>query len=1018
MQSKGLIRTLLILIAIVSAIQLFYYIPTRRVEADADSYANTAAAKVGEESKYVAYKAAKANFLDSMSSEVVMDLPGGIGSYTYNDLKKRQLALGLDLKGGMSSVLQVDLKEMLKTLAGRNAKDPQFLQALADAEKMQESSQSDYVTLFGQAYQKIAPNEKLNSIFLGSAALNDINVETTNGEMIRLLGQKADETVNLTYRMLKERIDKLGVTQPNVSLDEGRHLILVEMPGIDNPKRAKQFLQASAKLEFWETYRVTDPGIIGAFQTADKRLASLMGEELQVAKDTSYTYTYDEDGNVSDSTLVVSEGKGFANAGPLLSKLTLNGTAGAAFARTVVGIADKNKKEEVKALLNKEEVRSLFPKNSKFLWSYKPYQDPETKEFTNQYELYLIKTQSGTDKAPLEGDVVIDASQSLDPNTGEPEVSLRMNAEGSKEWARMTTKAYNNGGRELAISLDDQVVSAPGVNNGPITGGASSISGGFNVQEAIDFANILEVGKLPARTKIIQSSTVGPSLGAANIKASMNSLLIGFGLVLLFMLLYYGGAGIVSIIALLANILFIFGALSSFGTVLTLPGIAGIVLTIGMAVDANVIIFERVKEELREGKSLLASVADGFKNSYSAILDANITTLLVAAVLAYFGLGPIKGFAVVLIIGVVSSLLTAVLFAKLLIDGWLSNESRSMSFWTGFSKNLFANMKVDWLGKRKMAYIISGALFLLSVASILTRGFELGVDFKGGYSYNVEFADGAFDRDDMAKVLDDAFGSKTIIKKVDTENTYNITTTYLVGDNSDTADDQVNQKLFDGLNSLAGGSLNIDDFLTADSNSKVKVTSFNKVGATIADDIQSSSWLAGLCALLLIFLYILIRFNKWQFSLGAVAALIHDSVILLGVFSLLRGFLPFSLEIDQAFIAALLTVIGYSINDTVIVFDRIREYLGIYTSKSKDTVLNMAINSTFSRTIMTSLTTMLVVLILLLFGGASIKGFAFALFVGILVGTYSSIFVATPIVREFSDDLKESFIEKEIVDEI
>lgn len=1014
MQSKGLIRTLLILIAIVCAIQLFYYVPTQRIEKDAESYAELMSDKVGEESKYVAYKSAKANYLDSMSSETVLNIPGGFGSYTYNDLKKRQLALGLDLKGGMSSVLQVDLKDMLKTLAGRNSKDAVFVQALEAAEKAQESSQSDYITLFADAYKSLAPGTPLNKLFLGSGMLQDVNVETGDGEIVRLLRQKGDETVSLTYRMLKERINKMGVAQPNVTLDEGRDLILVEMPGIDNPKRAREFLQASAQLEFWDSYRASDPGILAALQTADSRLAATMGKELSVKKDTTYTYTYDENGNVTDSTAVVTDGQGFADQGPLLSNLTLNGTAGVGFARTVLGIADKNKMSSVSDLLAKEDIRALFPKNSKFLWSYQPYEDAESGESTHKYELYLIKTQPGTDKAPMEGDVVTEASQTLDPNTGEPEVSLRMNSEGSKAWARMTTNAFNNGGREIAIVLDDQVVSTPSVNNGPITGGSTSISGGFNVQQAIDFANILEVGKLPAKTKIIQESTVGPSLGAQNIKASTTSLLVGFGLVLLFMLLYYGGAGIVSILALLLNVLFIFGALSSFGTVLTLPGIAGIVLTIGMAVDANVIIFERVKEELREGKGILAAVAEGFKNSYSAIIDANVTTLLVAIVLAYFGLGPIKGFAVVLIIGVVSSLITAVLFAKLLIDGWLSKDGRQLSFWTGFSKNLFTNMNIDWLGKRKMAYIISGVLLVASVLSIMTRGFDLGVDFKGGYSYNVQFDGKDITRKQMSTALDEAFGSNTIIKKVDTENTYNITTTYLVGDKSEDADERVNVKLFEGLNALAGGGLDYDQFLTPDSKSPIKVTSFNKVGATIADDIKNSSWLAGLSALILIFLYIFIRFNRWQFSLGAVAALVHDSIILLGVFSLARNLLPFSLEIDQAFIAALLTIIGYSINDTVIVFDRIREFLGIYTNKSKDTVLNMAINSTFSRTIMTSFTTLIVVLILLIFGGASIKGFAFALFVGILVGTYSSIFVATPIVREFSDDLKQAFIEEEV----
>lgn len=1013
MQAKGLVKILLVLLAIVSAIQLFYYIPTNRVENEAEAYAEERAGLVGEASRSVEYKMAKSQFLDSMSSETILNIPM-INSYTYSDLKQRQLALGLDLKGGMSSVLQVDLSEMLKALAGRNGDDPDFVAAMNAARDAQKSSQSDYITLFADQYQKIAPGKQLSRLFLGNERLGDVNVNTTNGEVVRLLRQRADETVDLTYKMLKERIDKMGVTQPNVTLDAGRDLILVEIPGVDNPERARQFLSASAKLEFWDSYRIGDPGVMAALQTADKRLADKMGTEIKL--DSIYDYKYDEDGNVVDSFKVASTDNAFNARGPLFSLLSLNGAGGVAFPRTVVGVAEKNKRKAISDMLEQEDVKSLFPKNSRFVWSYKPYKDLESNKLTTMYELYMIKTQSGTDKAPLEGDVVVSASQSLNPNSGEPEVSLRMNSDGAKRWAKMTTEAYQNGGREIAILLDDQVVSAPGVNNGPITGGNSSISGNFNVQEAVDFANILEVGKLPAKTESIQESTVGPSLGAKNIKASMISLLVGFGLVLLFMMFYYGGAGIVSIIALLTNLFFIFGALSSFGTVLTLPGIAGIVLTIGMAVDANVIIFERVREELREGKSLLASIADGFRNSYSAIIDANVTTLLVAAILAYFGLGPIKGFAVVLIVGVISSLITAVLFGKLMIDGWISKD-RSMSFWTAGSKNMFSKINVDWIGKRKIAFMISGLLLTVSILSIIFKGFDYGVDFKGGYSYNVQFDGVNVSQADLNKTLDGVFNGGTLVKKVDTDNTYNITTTYLINESGDDVDAQVANKLREGIQSLTGTTIDADKFITPDSDSPVKITSSTKVGPTIADDIKNSSWEAGLGALLLIFLYIFIRFNKWQFSLGAVAALIHDSVIVLGLFSLFSGILPFSLELDQAFIAALLTVIGYSINDTVIVFDRIREYLGIYTSKDKDEVLNMAINSTFSRTIITSLTTLIVVFILLVFGGASIKGFAFALFIGILVGTYSSIFVATPIVREFSDDLKAAFIEKEVLNE-
>ncbi|NNF20439.1 MAG: protein translocase subunit SecD, partial [Saprospiraceae bacterium] len=547
--------------------------------------------------------------------------------------------------------------------------------------------------------------------------------------------------------------------------------------------------------------------------------------------------------------------------------------------------------------------------------------------------------------------------------------------------------------------------------NGPIPGGNTQITGNFSVQEAADFASILEVGKLPAKVDIIQNTTVGPSLGQKNIDSSIRALGIGFGMVLLFMILYYAGAGFVSIIALILNLFFIFGALASFGTVLTLPGIAGIVLTIGMAVDANVIIYERIREELRAGKSMLASINDGFKHSYSAIIDANVTTILVAMVLAYFGLGPIKGFAVVLIIGVLSSLFTAVLVGRMVIDWWTKGD-RNIAFWSGLSKGMLANLNIDWLGKRRIAYVVSGVLIIAGLASIFTKGFDLGVDFKGGYSYNVEFAQGSnIDPESLRTGLESYLENPPLVKAVDTENTFNIVTDYLINDPEDDAADRVMAKVHEGLSGVTGINVDFDEFVKTDSESDMHVTSSYKVLPTIADDIKKSSFYAGIFALLLIFLYIFIRFNRWQYSLGAVAALFHDSLIVLGLFSIFWGVLPFSLEIDQAFIAALLTVIGYSINDTVVVFDRIREYLGIHTSKSTDEVLNLAINSTFSRTLITSFTTLIMILPLFIFGGGSIKGFTFAIIIGILVGTYSSIFVATPIVRDLSEDLKPKGVE-------
>jgi SecD/SecF fusion protein len=630
--------------------------------------------------------------------------------------------------------------------------------------------------------------------------------------------------------------------------------------------------------------------------------------------------------------------------------------------------------------------------------------DFETNEVTDNYELYALKP-SRDGKAAMTGDHVVDASANPDPQTNEVAVSLKMDNTGAKIWGQLTTEAAQDNNREIAIVLDDEVVSAPRVIN-PILTGDSQITGSFSIQEGKDLANILQIGKLPTDTEIIQESLVGPSLGEENIRNSTIALTVGFILVLLFMIAYYGGGGIVSILALILNIFFIFGALASYGTVLTLPGIAGIVLTIGMAVDANVIIYERIREELREGKSLLMAVSDGFQNSYSAIIDANVTTLLTAFVLAYFGLGPIKGFAVVLIIGVLSSLFTAVLVGRLMIDQWLKNKERSMSFSTGLSKNAFADLSIDWLGKRKMAYIISGAIILAGLVSMATRGFELGVDFKGGYSYNVTIEGAEVEASALRSALTEAFeGNEPIVKSVDTENTYNVVTDYLVESTDDDADEKVMMALYNGVNGITGGNIDLEQFKAPDGNG-THVESSSKVGPTIADDIKSSAFYAATFALLLIFLYIFIRFSKWQYSLGAVAALFHDTLVVMGIFSIFHGILPFSLEIDQAFIAAILTVIGYSINDTVVVFDRIREFLNNYTKSSKEEVINSAVNSTVSRTIITSLTTLFVVAILFFFGGASIRGFAFALLVGILVGTYSSIFVATPIMSDLTGELR------------
>ncbi|HLO55403.1 MAG TPA: protein translocase subunit SecDF [Saprospiraceae bacterium] len=1005
MQGKGLVKVFLVLITVVCLLQFTYFIPTNRVESDAASYASSISGS--EDPLNESYKTARARYLDSMSSEEVFSIPL-LKSYTYNELKQQQLALGLDLKGGMSTTLQVDLEDFLKSLAGRNANNVEFLKALDNTREAMKSSQSNYITLFVSEYRTIAGDNKLAKIFARSETLGEISTSTTDGEIERLLRSKADQTVNLTFERLKQRIDRLGVAQPNVSLDPNRDLILVEMPGIDNPERAKQFLTASAKLEFWEVYRTTDPGISAAFQQADARAsgASPSIDSTTVEMDTIKVPAYDDLGTLlPDSTIqLVPKAQNTATGatGSLFSALTLNSGT---LSQSVMGLVEKGKKSFVDDIFKREDIKSLFPKNSKFMWSREPSVDP-TGVTTNQYELYLIKTQTGTDIAPLDGGVITSASQNLNTTNGKIEVNVRMNAAGAKKWAEMTTKAAGDGNREIAIALDDEVVSAPTVND-PITQGSSSITGNYTVEEATDFASILEVGKLPAKTKIVQSTNVGPTLGKANISKSINSLLIGFLLVIITMLAYYAGGGVIAIISLLLNVFLIFGSLSSFGTVLTLSGIAGIVLTIGMAVDANVVIYERIKEELESGKDLKQAISDGFYHSYSAIIDANVTTILTAIILAYFGLGPVKGFAVVLIIGVLCSVFTAIFVSRLLIDWWVG-KGNDLSFWTGFSKGAFKNINIDWIGRRKIAYAFSGLLIAAGMVSIFTSGFDLGVDYKGGFSYNIQFAEkDNISADALRDGLTASFGETPVVKQVDAANTFNVITSYLVTETADSTANKVLAKLHEGVVGITKSDVSLADFSnTETSNDKMHVISSAQVGPNIADDLKQSSLYAGLFALTAIFLYILLRFSKWQFSVGAIVALAHDALVVLSVFSLGRAFLPFSLEIDQAFIAALLTVIGYSINDTVIVFDRIREFLGLHSNKPQDEIINAAINTTLSRTLMTSFTTIIVILVLFLFGGASIKGFAFALLVGITIGTYSSIFIASPILHDLGSNLK------------
>lgn len=1011
MQSKGLVLFFVWALTVACLLTYMSMWRTSGIESDARDYATlqqstNGVPRLNLDKSPVTWQQDYSKYLDSMSTVKIWGW-SFLKEFTYADLKKSQLGMGLDLKGGMGMVLQVDLADFLKSLSGYNT-EPAFLAALELAKEKQKTEQADFITLFVQAWKEKGEGKSLASLFARQDMLKAENINTNSPDAATEAAIKklAGGTVEETYKRLKQRIDKLGVVQPNVSLDKQRDLILIELPGIDNPERARKMVEGRAKLEFWETYRISDPGIAQGLIDADKRLIALLKGDTTVTvvkKDSVMVYPLGANG-LPDSTktkIKVAAPEAQAETGPLLKALLLNASQQGVPPSPVVGYADKNQRESISGYLSRPEIKSMFPADIAFYWGNKPIenkvQDGES-TVAGKYMLYALKKNRGSELPPLDGSVVTGASAEPD-SKGEIGVSLRMNNEGAKSWASLTKKAFEGGQREIAIALDDEVVSAPSVR-GVIDGGTSSITGGFNLEEARDLSQILEVGKLPAGTHIVQESQVGPSLGQENINKSLFTMLLSVALLCGFMILYYNRGGVVSVVALLANIFFLIGTLSSMGTVLTLPGIAGIVLTLAAAVDANVIIYERIKEELRHGIPMLKAISLGFNRALTAIIDANVTTLLTAVVLIYFGLGPIKGFGTVLLIGILSSLFTAVLLGRLITDWWTARGGE-MTFSRHFSENVLANVDIDWMSKRKYAYMFSGAIILIGIASFFMRGFEMGVDFKGGYSFNVQFEQ-PVDGDKVRAGLTPVFDNKTpIVKAVSSTNTFNITTSYLIDEQGSI--EKVIEKLHSGL-TAAGVVKNDLETFKRTSGTGTHIVSSSQVGATVADDIRSSSFSAALWALGLIFLYLLIRFNRWQFSLGAVLALFHDVLITLTFFTLLHGLVPFSLEIDQAIIACILTVIGYSVNDTVIVYDRIREFINLFAGRPKEEVFNKAINSTLTRTLITSGTVAAVVFLLFAFGGSATKGFAFGMLVGMIFGTYSSIFMASALVVDLTSE--------------
>ena len=981
MHNNGLIKFFALCFALVSIYQISFTFITSSVEQDAESYSLST---VSETEKNYSEKRQEiyTSYLDSIADESIF------GFTSYKSAKSKELNKGLDLKGGINVILQISVKDILLGLS-ENSRDVVFNNSLNRADQLQKESNQTYLESFFTAFDEIKGDVNLASpdIFANRTLSDDINFEMSDEEVKPILKQKIDESIVSAFEVLRKRIDKFGVTQPNIQRLGNSGRILVELPGAKDVARVQKLLQSTAQLEFWFTEK--NDSYLSFLSDANELLKSKLenNQELEkVVESKIDDLLADVEANDSITSL---------DKNPLFDIIVGTGYQGG----PVIAQFFEKDQTKVEEYLSDPEIRQLLPNDkryTKFLFG-KP--DPATKIV----DLYVIKANRNN-MPPLGGSVVVDASQSYD-QIGSPAVSMQMNGKGARQWEEMTGVAYQEKGN-IAIVLDDIVYSAPGVSKGPISGGRSEISGQFSLNEAIDLANVLRAGKLPASAEIIQSEIVGPSLGQESIERGVNSFAIALLVVLIWMTFYYGLAGLYADVALVLNIVLIFGILAGMGAVLTLPGIAGIVLTIGMSVDANVLIFERIREEFTKGKGQKQSVGDGFSSALSSILDANITTGLTALILFIFGSGPIKGFATTLLIGIATSLFTAIFITRMLVEARLK-KSKTLDFSTKPTKNLFKNLGIYFLQKRKIAYMFSFSLLTLGVFSLFNNGLNQGVDFVGGRSYTVRF-DNNVNQSQIQSNLSSELGSVEA-KTFGSDNQLKITTNYKVDIEGTEVDNEIQEILYKSLQENLPSDLSYDDFVNGSDEKQVGIMSSIKVGPTIADDIKKNSFFAIIGSLIVVFLYILIRFRNWQFSLGAVAAVFHDVLVVLGVFSLTYSFMPFNMEINQAFIAAILTVIGYSLNDTVVVFDRIREFRNINKSWEFGKTVNVALNSTLSRTLNTSFTTLVVLISIFVFGGESIQGFMFALIIGVMIGTYSSVFIATPIMF---DTLSKSLTKK------
>ena len=1019
MQNKGLIKFLTWSFVLVCLYQLSFTIVTSRVEknasAVADAYVQSKTAQdlINAKAKGDALYAQtlkdsllvdrEAQYLDSMASEKVY-----LG-FTYRQCQAREINLGLDLKGGMNVMLEVSTVDVVRALAG-HTQDSVFNQAIdmaVDAQK--KTTNRDFVSLFYDAIRQVNPDVQLASYF--NTQLRDrIKLNDDNETVIRVVKEEAAGAYDRTYEILRQRIDKFGVAQPTIQQLRASERILVELPGVKDPQRVRKLLQGTAQLEFWLTYDNVEA--YQMLEKADKYISSIGGAESQTEEvaEAPETETVNEGEQAESDSLLNALNAGdegdveaamneMAKDHPLFNENMLMpniNEQGGLLQGPVVGYARAKSRDAISRMIATAfEKKVLDSRTVKFLWSAKPIKDG-----SDIYQLFAIRINTRDGSALLDGSVITDARQDFS-NAGGNEISMTMNNEGAREWKRITGE---NVGKCIAIVLDDLVYSAP-VVNGEIAGGRSSITGDFSLEEAKDLANILKSGKLPAPAIIVQEAVVGPSLGQESIHRGLISFILAFIVVLVYMVVFYNRGGWVSVVALITNIFLLMGVLASIGAVLTMPGIAGIVLTLAMAVDGNVIIYERIKEELRAGKSLVNSVDEGFKNALSAIIDGQVTTFLLGVVLIMFGSGPVQGFAVTLCIGIATSLFTSIFITRLCID-WMLNHKKKMNFSFPFSENFMRDAHVDFIGKRKVFYIIACCAIVICLVGVFGRGLNRGIDFTGGRTYVVRF-DQPVSAVDVRASLNEQFGESPEVKTYGPSTQLKITTKFKVNEDGEAVNNEIAQMLYNGTKDFFANEITEDEFRSTETN-PLGIIQSEQVGATIANDLVRNAFLAVIGGLIVMFVYIGLRFRSWRFGVGSVTALAHDTILVIGVFALLHGLLPFNLDVDQSFIAAVLTVIGYSINATVVIFDRVREYRKLYPKRNIKTHMNDAINSTLARTINTSGTTFFTLLMMFIFGGEVIRGFVFAILVGILCGVFSSICIACSVVYDISrKEMKE-----------